>query len=183
MRMIIDKLRALKKSPEQKNMDSLISHGLKLGNNFASCSPYAFDGGWPWLINVGDNVTFSTNVTVLAHDASPTKFNIPTKIGIVKIGNNVFVGTGVIILCNTRIGDNVIIGAGSVVSGDVPSNSVVAGNPAKVICSIDEFKAKHTRARENRPYFTQYQWNEWANAPESDKDAMRRALEDSFGYV
>lgn len=183
MRRLINKLRTFRKTPEQKNMDYLLSHGLKIGANFSSCSPFAFDGAWPWLISVGDNVTFSTNVTVLAHDASPTKFHIPTKVGIVEIGSNVFVGTGVIILCNTRIGDNVIIGAGSVVSGDVPSNTVVAGSPARVICSIEEFKAKHARARVQRPYFTEHRWDQWREAPQEDKDKMREALKDSFGYV
>jgi maltose O-acetyltransferase len=183
MGRIMNKLRSLRKDPAQANMEYLLKQGLKIGANFSSFSPYAFDGGWPWLISVGDNVTFSTNVTVLAHDASPTKFGIPTKIGIVKIGDNVFVGTGAIILCNSRIGDNVIIGAGSVVRGDVPSNSVVAGNPAKVICTIDAFKEKHQRLREQRPYFTEYRWDQWRNASEAEKDAMRKALEDSFGYV
>ncbi|ROT24339.1 serine acetyltransferase [Muribaculaceae bacterium Isolate-113 (HZI)] len=49
------------------------------------------------------------------------------------IGNNVYIGAGAIIMNPVNIGDNVIIGAGSVVTKDVPSNCVVAGNPAKVI--------------------------------------------------
>lgn len=183
MRAILNWIRQLRRSPEQEQMDYLLTHGLRLGKNFSSFSPYAFDAGWPWLIEVGDNVTFSTNVTILAHDASPTKFHNPTKIGIVRIGNNVFVGTGAIVLCNTRIGDNVIVGAGSVVCGDVPSNSVVAGNPARVICTIEEYQEKHDRMRASRPYFTKYRWDQWGNAPQEDKDAMRQALEDSFGYV
>lgn len=183
MRKILEKLRFLRKSPEKRQMDYLLSHGLTVGKNFQSCSPYAFDAGWPWLISVGDNVTFSTNVTVLAHDASPTMFHSPAKVGLVKIGSNVFVGTGVTILCDTRIGNNVIIGAGSVVSRDIPDNSVVAGNPARVICTINEFREKHSRSRETRPYFTQYQWDAWADAPQEAQNAMREALEDGFGYV
>jgi maltose O-acetyltransferase len=54
-----------------------------------------------------------------------------TKIGLVKIGDNVFIGAGSIILPNVKIGNNVIIGAGSIVTKDVPDNSLVAGNPAK----------------------------------------------------
>ena len=52
------------------------------------------------------------------------------------IGNNVTVGANVVIIGNITIGDNVIIGAGSVVVKDIPSNSIAAGNPAKVIKNI-----------------------------------------------
>lgn len=57
----------------------------------------------------------------------------------VKIGSNVFVGAGSIILPGVTIGDRVVIGAGSVVTKDIPDNSVAVGNPAKVICSHDRY--------------------------------------------
>ena len=59
--------------------------------------------------------------------------------GAVKIGNNVFIGYGAIILPGVNIGNDVVIGAGSVVSKDVPSGSIVAGVPAKVIKTTEEF--------------------------------------------
>ena len=59
------------------------------------------------------------------------------------IGNNVFVGMRSIILMGVEIGDNVIVGAGSVVAGKIPSNCVCAGNPAKVICTLDQHKEKN----------------------------------------
>ena len=49
------------------------------------------------------------------------------------IGNNVYIGAGAVIMNPVNIGDNVIIGAGSIVTKDVPSNCIVAGNPAKII--------------------------------------------------
>ena len=64
----------------------------------------------------------------------PQKFTV--------IGNNVFIGMRSIILAGANIGDNVIIGAGSVVTGIVESYSVYAGNPAKKICSLEEYKKK-----------------------------------------
>ena len=59
-------------------------------------------------------------------------------IGCIKIGNNVFIGTKSVICPDVCIGDNVIITAGSVVSKDVPSNSVVRGNPAVFVCNTDQ---------------------------------------------
>ena len=55
------------------------------------------------------------------------------------MGDNVFIGAGTIVLPSVTIGDHVIIGAGSVVASDIPSDSVAAGVPAKVICSLEEY--------------------------------------------
>lgn len=63
----------------------------------------------------------------------------------VRIGNRVFIGASAIVLPGVTIGDNVIIGAGSVVTKDIPSNSVAAGNPARVICSIDKYVEKERK--------------------------------------
>lgn len=58
------------------------------------------------------------------------------------IGNNVFLGWGCTVLAGTVIEDNVIIGAGAVASGKIEKNSVYAGNPAKKIMSISEYRKK-----------------------------------------
>lgn len=170
-------------SPEKAAMDYCFQHGFTAGKNFQYFSGYPIDANWPWLISVGDDVLLSSNVRILAHDASPGKAGVYTKIGIVRIGNNVFVGADSIILCNVRIGDNVIIGAGSVVTHDIPSNSVYAGNPAKYICSFEEYQKKHQNNLKSHLYFNQHHWSEWKNASAEEKVEMRQKLEDTFGYV
>ena len=57
----------------------------------------------------------------------------------VVIGNNVYIGQKAMILRGVTIGDNVIIGAGAIVTKDIPSDSVVAGIPARVVCTLDEY--------------------------------------------
>ncbi len=100
-------------------------------------------GSEPWIITVGDNVHLSDGVRFLTHDGGARLFRekIPdlevTKP--ITIGNNVFVGNCVIILPGVHIGSNVVVGAGAVVTHDVPDNSVVAGVPARVIESYDEY--------------------------------------------
>lgn len=74
----------------------------------------------------------------MAHDTGTEYVNKYTKIGIVDIGDNVYVGYGSVILCNVRIGSNSIIGAGSVVTKNVPEESVFTGNPAHFICTTEE---------------------------------------------
>ena len=170
-------------SPEKAAMDYCYAHGFTSGKNFQYNSGYPIDANWPWLISVGDDVTLASNVRILAHDASTVKTGNGTKIGIVRIGSNVFIGADSIVLCNTRIGDNVIIGAGSVVTRDIPSNSVYAGNPARYICSFEEYQRKHQTNRQTHPIFREHPWYEWPDASEKEKAEMRSKLEDTFDYI
>ena len=62
--------------------------------------------------------------------------------GRVKIGNNVSFGQNVMVLKNVVIGDNCFIGAGSIVTKDIPANSIAVGAPCKVIMSLDDFYDK-----------------------------------------
>lgn len=146
--------RILKKiKGSRSEIDFLLNQGFKMGNNCLIYSENAIDSNFPWLIELGNHVIISTNVKLLAHDASTGYVNNHTKIGIVKVGNEVFIGSGTTILCDTRIGDNVIIGANSVVASDLPSNGVYAGNPARFICSIEEFKTKHIKNLDKKCVF------------------------------
>ena len=129
---------------KRKKMDYkeyLISRGVEIGKN-VDIIDSLIDETYSFLITIGDNVTI-TGASVLSHDASTFKFLGYTKIGKVVIGNNVFIGRGAIVLPNTIIGNNVIIGANSVVVGKIEDNSVVAGNPCKKICSLDDYLSKH----------------------------------------
>uniref|UniRef100_UPI00404B174D hypothetical protein n=1 Tax=Gelidibacter sp. TaxID=2018083 RepID=UPI00404B174D len=78
--------------------------------------------------SIGKNFQFRNGLTI------GNKNNDNTQVPI--IGNNVTVGPNVVIIGAITIGDNVVVGAGSVVVKDVPSNSVIAGNPAKVIKTL-----------------------------------------------
>ena len=78
--------------------------------------------------------------------------------GKVEIGNNVFIGAEVTLLKGTKINDNVIIGAGSLVTGEIPANSVAVGRPAKVVMSLDDFynKRKENQEKEAEELFYAY---------------------------
>lgn len=122
------------------------SIGVSIGHDvkIASLNIGTF-GTEPWLISIGDHVEITGQVQFLTHDGSVWIFrerepNIEL-FGRIIIGNNVFIGFRTIFLPGVKIGDNVIIGAGSIVSKDIPSNSVAAGQPARVIKTIDEYYA------------------------------------------
>ena len=106
------------------------------------------------LIKLGNNVRLASNVSFITHDVSHVMINakpeyrekmFQERIGCIEIQDNVFVGAGSTILYDVRIGSNVIIGAGSLVNKDVPSNSVVAGIPARFIESFDQFIDKRKK--------------------------------------
>ena len=92
-------------------------------------------------IFIGDKVMLGPNVTIATanHPILPAlrerglQYNKD-----VHIGNNVWIGAGVIIVPGITIGDNSVIGAGSVVTKDVPANVVAAGNPCRVLREIGE---------------------------------------------
>lgn len=123
----------------EQNINKLIKRGLLVGENFKRMSGVVIDSSHCFHIEIGDNVTLAPRVMILAHDTSTYVFLGYTKVGNVKIGNNVFVGAGTIILPNVNIGDNVIIGAGSIVSKNIESNSVAVGSPAVKIKSLNEY--------------------------------------------
>lgn len=132
----------------------LRDRGAKIGENtrFVSPNRCTIDPGRLDYIEIGDNCAFS-GVSILAHDYSwytllgSCNDLLPDPGGRVVIGNNCFIGYQALILKGTTIGDNVIIGARSVVKGNVPSNTVWAGVPARQICTIEEFYQKKVKCR------------------------------------
>ncbi len=92
-------------------------------------------------IFVGDSVMFGPNVVVATagHPIDPelrrkvAQFNVP-----VRIGSNVWIGAGAILLPGVTIGENSVIGAGSVVTHDIPPNVVAVGNPCRVLREISD---------------------------------------------
>lgn len=92
-------------------------------------------------IHVGDAVLFGPNVVVATanHPLEPRLRNLALQYNKeVRIGNNVWIGAGTVIVPGITIGDNSVIGAGSVVTKDIPENVVAVGNPCRVLRPIGE---------------------------------------------
>lgn len=132
----------------------LCSLGMVIGNNTMIYSPRycTIDETRPWMIEIGSNVSITKGVTILTHGYDWSVFkgmygDVLGSAGRVKIGDNVFIGMNSTILKGVTIGDNVVIGANSLINKDVPSNSVVVGNPQRVVCDIDEYLEKRRAAQ------------------------------------
>lgn len=147
-----------------------VRRGLKLGRDVRVIGKPDF-GSEPYLIKIGDHVTVSSYVTFVTHDGATWVFRHRPeyaglqRFGRIKIGNNCFIGARSIILPGVSIGENCVVGAGSVVTRSVPDNTVIAGSPARTICTYDEYV---TRTAPRCAYY----------APEvaGDPDRLREAL-------
>ena len=114
-------------------------YNIHIGNNFFSnyhltildCAP----------VHIGENVMFGPNVSLYTAGhpihaeirVTGVEYAFP-----ITIGNNVWIGGNVVINPNVNIGNNTVIGSGSVVTKDIPSNVIAAGNPCKVIREITD---------------------------------------------
>jgi len=120
-------------------------------------------GSEPYLVSIGKHVTITSRVTFITHDGGTWVFrdqegykNI-IKYGRITIHDNCFIGKGSTIMPGVSIGPNSIVAACSLVTKDVPPDCVVGGVPARVLMSLEDYKAKSL-----------------AKAPEYDREAYKR---------
>lgn len=136
-------------------LDNLRRNGALIGEDVLLYSPSRtmIDAQVPYLLTLGNHIRICEGVKILTHDYAwsvikgySSEEDQPGAVfgaqSPVQIGNNVFIGMNAIITRGVTIGDNVVIGAGSVVTKDCPSDGVYAGNPAKRIMHISQFRKK-----------------------------------------
>jgi maltose O-acetyltransferase len=160
----------------------LAKQGLTVGRNFVMLEDVFIDPSHVWLVVIGNDVTLAPRVQIFAHDASTKRYLGRTRIGKVAIGDRVFVGASAIILPGVTIGSEVIIGAGSIVTEDIPNGVVVAGNPARVLCSLTEFLERRTGEMHSSPSFGE-DYTLRGNITEQRKGEMNARLKNRIGYV
>lgn len=106
--------------------------GMDIGKNVIIASSVHLDKSVnPKGIHIGDNTWLLRNAMILAHDFCRGE-NGKSKLYETNIGKNCVIGVNSIILPGVRIGDHCVVAAGAVVTKDVPSHCIVAGNPAKI---------------------------------------------------
>lgn len=147
--------------------------GVKVGEG-CSFAGMPFFGSEPYLIEIGNHVRTSSQVSFITHDGATwcfrqqERYKEVIRFGKIVVGDNCFLGFRSTILPGVTIGENSIVGACALVTKDVSPNSVVGGVPAKFICTTEEFAEKCLQ-----------------ETPEYDKNAMmqnkQKELERIFG--
>lgn len=117
---------------------------IEVGDNFfANYNLIVLDVG---KVTIGNNVMIAPNVSIYTagHPIHPDSRNSGYEYGIdISIGDNVWIGGNVCILPGVHIGNNVVIGAGSVVTKDIPDDSIAAGNPCRLVRTITDADRKY----------------------------------------
>lgn len=162
--------------------EKLVSMGMKVGKEFKRLHGVILDPGHCWLIEIGDNVTMAPRVHILCHDASTKQFLNYTKIGRVTIGDNVFIGADTVVLPGVTIGNNVVIGANSTVTHNIPDNSVAAGVPACVICSLEDYIQKEKNRMPNAPVYGE-EYTLRQNVSMEKRMQQKEELLGKIGYI
>jgi acetyltransferase-like isoleucine patch superfamily enzyme len=102
-------------------------YGMDIGREVRISIWARLDKANPKGVHIGDFTTITSRAAILTHDF------VGRLHADVYIGRNCFIGHGAIVLPGVRIGDSVIVTGNSVVSHDVPPNSIVTGNPARIV--------------------------------------------------
>ena len=150
-KLTLKKLRIALILDSKKRTNYIVKNNIfgKVGDNFFF-QPRIIPSD-PEFIKFHNNITVTSNVTFVTHDVFHEGLNRLGKGNFdyyqkgIEVFDNVFIGCNSTILPGVKIGPNAVIAAGSVVTKDVKENTVVAGNPAKVIETFDDFLEKRKK--------------------------------------
>lgn len=163
--------------------ETLIKRGMRVGSGFNRQQGCFLDPTHCFLIEIGNDVTMSIRVTLMAHDASTKKLTGYTRIGRIKIGNGVFIGANTTVLPGVTIGDGAVIGAGSVVTHDIPAGCVAAGIPARAISTTEVLTRKTLDAMDKDVNVFDAGFRMGGGLTEEKKAALLRATEHGIAYL
>jgi len=151
--------RRLERERLKRRWDALRARGMHIGNRVNLPFSTWIDTSHCFLISIGDDTGFGPDCLILAHDAQMDEYLNAARLGRVVIHESCHIGARTTILAGVEIGPRTIVGANSVVSRSLPPETVCAGNPAKVICTLEEYLARHRERMEQVPKFDYMQYD------------------------
>lgn len=173
-------------------MEGLISElrqaGAEIGENVFLGGEFFAESEWLKLLRIEDGVTVARGGKMILHDSALTNVaDYPAKVGRITLRKECYLGAFVIVLPGVEIGERAIVGAGSVVTKDVPAQTVVAGVPARHICTVEEMKQRYSSriqiGSERVKYWKIPAWRSHLAQipPEQHQAELDRFLDEEFG--
>src|SRR5712692_2631232 len=154
---LLDLASAVKQSVDairlKRRWERLRRSGMHIGQGVNLPASTFIDVSHCFLISIGDWCGFGEECMLLAHDGQFDEFLDAGRIGRVVIHPHSHLGARTIVLAGVEIGPRTIVGAGSIVTKSLPADSVCAGNPARVLMSLEEYLTKHREALSRLPQF------------------------------
>lgn len=175
LRTRIDRLRV------ERRWRHFRSLGMKIGDDVLLPGSTWIDPDFCHLIEIQDHAGLGEGCVLLAHDAQIDEFLDAARVGRIVIRESCHIGTRSIILPGVEMGPRTLVGAGSVVSRSLPPDTVCAGSPAKVICSLDEYLERHRAKLTERPCFS-YETHGSPFDPVARAE-LQRATESGSAYI
>jgi maltose O-acetyltransferase len=166
----------------ERRWRTLRALGMHIGNDVNLPASTQIDVSHCFLISIGDHCGFGEECVILAHDAQMDEFLDAGRIGRVVIHESCHIGIRSVILAGVEIGPRTIVGANSVVSKSLPPDTVCAGSPAKVICSLQEYLERHRAAIAKGPRFEYDQYSLQYLTPER-RNELCEAVRDGDAYI
>lgn len=174
--------RLLSRLRNESRLEDLVQNGLELGAGVQIASGTWIDPGRPWLISIGDGAVLAPGVMIFAHDAGMRLHLDVTRMAQVRIGARTYIGAGAIVLPGVTVGDGAVVAAGSIVSHDVEPHTVVAGNPAHPIATVDELVARHRDQMERSVVYPSDGWSLGSISPDG-RAQQRHDTDGASAYV
>ncbi len=124
---------------KRRYIQRLVDAGLVLGKGVELNDGFFLDPSHCFLITIEDGVTFGPGVRIFAHDASSLKCLGKTRIGLVRLCKDCFLGAGAVVLPGVTVGERSIVGANSTVNRSIPAGEVWGGSPARRLMSVADY--------------------------------------------
>jgi maltose O-acetyltransferase len=149
----------------ERRWDKLRALGMHIGQGVNLPASTWVDTSACYAISIGDWCGFGEQCLILSHDAQMDEFLDAGVVARITIHESCHFGSRAVILPGVEIGPRTIVGANSVVAKSLPPDTVCAGTPAKVICSLDEYLERHlAKLAAGRKFpWTEYNANDWTN--------------------
>lgn len=166
----------------ERRWAALRAAGMHIGDDVWLPASTWIDTAHCHLISIGDHTGFGEECMILAHDAQMDEYLDAARIGRVIVHASCHIGARSVLLPGVEIGPRTVVFANSVISRSLPADSVCAGNPAKVLSSLDEYLARHRDRLAKLPNFSYESYDIRVLTPEKRAE-MVKAVAGGDAYI